>query len=129
MGTARIEPEGAFEAGSFGSFTLTYTAGQFGIDFPLSYQEAAAGQARARPDHHFRPWPFTSLVGPTTTADLRKQTPADLDETTVVERPAPNQLFLAIKVQLVSEIVSRKILSRCRKSIDTRDASYRYRGQ
>ena len=32
IGSARIEPEGSFEAGSFGSFTLTYTAGYFGID-------------------------------------------------------------------------------------------------
>jgi hypothetical protein len=32
MGTARISPEGRFEAGSFQSFTLTYTAGYFGID-------------------------------------------------------------------------------------------------
>ncbi|MEX1182964.1 MAG: DUF3604 domain-containing protein [Gemmatimonadota bacterium] len=32
MGRASIEPAGAFEAGSFQSFTLTYTAGFFGID-------------------------------------------------------------------------------------------------
>ena len=32
MGSASIEPTGAFEAGSFQSFTLTYTAGYFGID-------------------------------------------------------------------------------------------------
>ncbi|KAA3634799.1 MAG: DUF3604 domain-containing protein [Proteobacteria bacterium] len=32
MGTARIEPNGRFEAGSYQSFTLTYTAGYFGID-------------------------------------------------------------------------------------------------
>lgn len=32
MGTAVVEPEGSFEAGSFQSFTLTYTAGYFGID-------------------------------------------------------------------------------------------------
>jgi len=32
LGTAAIEPEGAFEAGSFASFTLTYTAGTYGID-------------------------------------------------------------------------------------------------
>ena len=32
MGTATIEPAGAVEAGSFQSFTLTYTAGYFGID-------------------------------------------------------------------------------------------------
>ena len=32
MGSATIEPTGAFEAGSFQSFTLTYTAGYFGID-------------------------------------------------------------------------------------------------
>jgi len=32
MGSARIEPEGRFEAGTFASFTLTYTAGKFGID-------------------------------------------------------------------------------------------------
>jgi len=32
MGTARIEPEGKFEAGSYQSFLLTYTAGFYGID-------------------------------------------------------------------------------------------------
>lgn len=32
MGRATIEPQGEFEAGSFQSFTLTYTAGYFGID-------------------------------------------------------------------------------------------------
>jgi predicted DNA-binding protein len=32
MGRARIEPLGAVEAGGFASFTLTYTAGYFGID-------------------------------------------------------------------------------------------------
>lgn len=32
MGTATLEPCGQFEAGSIQSFTLTYTAGQFGID-------------------------------------------------------------------------------------------------
>ncbi len=32
MGSAVIEPTGAFEAGCFQSFTLTYTAGYFGID-------------------------------------------------------------------------------------------------
>ena len=32
MGTAAISPTGKFEAGSFQSFTLVYTAGYFGID-------------------------------------------------------------------------------------------------
>ncbi|MEK9723469.1 MAG: DUF3604 domain-containing protein, partial [Rhodospirillaceae bacterium] len=32
MGTAAIDPTGRFEAGSWQSFTLTYTAGKFGID-------------------------------------------------------------------------------------------------
>ena len=32
MGHAEVEPKGAFEAGSYQSFTLTYTAGYFGID-------------------------------------------------------------------------------------------------
>jgi Protein of unknown function (DUF3604) len=32
MGTAEISPRGEFEAGSFQSFTLVYTAGYFGID-------------------------------------------------------------------------------------------------
>ena len=32
LGSAEIEPRGSFEAGSFASFTLTYTAGYFGID-------------------------------------------------------------------------------------------------
>ncbi|MEZ5852521.1 MAG: DUF3604 domain-containing protein [Hyphomicrobiaceae bacterium] len=32
MGSATLSPSGAFEAGSMQSFTLTYTAGRFGID-------------------------------------------------------------------------------------------------
>ena len=32
MGSATIDPAGSFEAGSFQSFTLTCTAGYFGID-------------------------------------------------------------------------------------------------
>jgi len=32
MGHARLEPEGEIEAGSLQSFTLTYTAGHFGLD-------------------------------------------------------------------------------------------------
>ncbi|MBI3516643.1 MAG: DUF3604 domain-containing protein [Proteobacteria bacterium] len=32
MGTASVTPTGAFEAGSFQDFTVTYTAGYFGID-------------------------------------------------------------------------------------------------
>lgn len=32
MGSARLEPTGRFEAGSWQSFTLTYTCGRFGID-------------------------------------------------------------------------------------------------
>ncbi len=32
MGSATVSPAGAFEAGSFQEFTVTYTAGYFGID-------------------------------------------------------------------------------------------------
>lgn len=32
MGHANLDPQGSFEAGSWGSFTLTYTCGKFGID-------------------------------------------------------------------------------------------------
>lgn len=32
LGTATVTPDGDFEAGSYASFTLTYTAGLFGID-------------------------------------------------------------------------------------------------
>lgn len=32
LGHAQIEPSGAFEAGSYASFALTYTAGTFGVD-------------------------------------------------------------------------------------------------
>ena len=32
MGSATLEPQGAFEAGSMQSFTLVYTAGAFGVD-------------------------------------------------------------------------------------------------
>ena len=32
LGTATLDKAGAFEAGSYQSFTLTYTAGRFGVD-------------------------------------------------------------------------------------------------
>jgi hypothetical protein len=32
MGSAKVEPNGSFEAGSYQEFTLTYSAGHFGID-------------------------------------------------------------------------------------------------
>ena len=32
MGSATLEPSGRIEAGSMQSFTLTYTAGRFGLD-------------------------------------------------------------------------------------------------
>ena len=32
LGTAELSPDGVFEAGSFQTFTLTYTAGRYGID-------------------------------------------------------------------------------------------------
>ncbi len=32
MGSARLDPSGSFEAGSYQSFTLVYTAGRFGLD-------------------------------------------------------------------------------------------------
>ena len=32
LGSARLEPAGAFEAGAYASFTLTYRAGDYGID-------------------------------------------------------------------------------------------------
>ncbi len=32
LGEVTISPSGAFEAGSYQTFTLTYTAGKFGID-------------------------------------------------------------------------------------------------
>jgi len=32
LGSATLSPDGAFEAGSFQTFTLTYTAGRYGID-------------------------------------------------------------------------------------------------
>ena len=32
MGSAAVSPSGAFEAGSYQEFTVTYTAGYFGMD-------------------------------------------------------------------------------------------------
>ncbi len=54
MGTAVIEPQGDFEAGSFASFTLTYTAGLFGIDDTGSIkivQRFASDMGRPQFDH------------------------------------------------------------------------------
>ena len=36
LGSAILDRTGEFEAGSYQSFTLTYTAGRFGIDDSLS---------------------------------------------------------------------------------------------
>ena len=45
MGKADVAPKGAFTVGSWGSFTLTYTAGKFGIDDRGSLKVALRGHA------------------------------------------------------------------------------------
>lgn len=45
MGKADVEPKGRFPVGSWGSFTLTYTAGKFGIDDRGSLKIAFRGHA------------------------------------------------------------------------------------
>ena len=46
MGTAVVEPVGQFEAGSFQEFTVTYTAGYFGIaEHPAAAEPFAFGCA------------------------------------------------------------------------------------
>ena len=40
MGRAELQPAGAFEAGSWASFGLTYTAGRFGMDDTASLKVA-----------------------------------------------------------------------------------------
>ena len=48
LGTATLEPKGAFEAGSFASFTLTYTAGTYGIDDSGALRSASASPPTRR---------------------------------------------------------------------------------
>src|ERR1035441_3221122 len=56
MGSARLVPSGAFEAGSWQCFTLVYTAGRFGVDdtgsikigFRFSTDFRSDGQREAR---------------------------------------------------------------------------------
>jgi len=58
LGTAVLSPDGAFEAGSTATFTLTYTAGKFGIDDSGSLRicfRFAADQTRPQFDDPERP--------------------------------------------------------------------------
>ena len=53
LGTATVTPDGVFEAGSFQTFTIVYTAGRYGIDDSGSLKichRFAADQARAQFD-------------------------------------------------------------------------------
>ncbi len=49
MGSAEITPDGAFEVGSWQSYTLTYTAGKFGIDDRGSIKIALRAHCDATP--------------------------------------------------------------------------------
>jgi hypothetical protein len=58
MGHASLEPSGSFEAGSWQSFTLTYTAGRFGID------DTGSIKIGFRFATDFGPVQFTDPAGP-----------------------------------------------------------------
>jgi hypothetical protein len=58
MGHASLEPSGAFEAGSWQSLTLTYTAGRFGID------DTGSIKIGIRFASDFGPVQFTNPKGP-----------------------------------------------------------------
>ena len=61
MGTATIDPTGSFEAGSFQSFALTYTAGYFGIDDTGSIKVVHRfASDMGKPQFDARPRPTTS---------------------------------------------------------------------
>ena len=62
MGTAEVSPEGAFEAGSFQEFTLTYSAGIFGIIGLMAAAERAEDRLRAPPS--LRGQPICGRFGP-----------------------------------------------------------------
>lgn len=58
LGSVTLTPDGAFEAGSYASFTLTYTAGKFGIDDSGSLRVCfrfASDQTRPQFDDPARP--------------------------------------------------------------------------
>ena len=74
MGSATIEPTGAFEAGSFASFTLTYTAGYFGIDDTGSIkivQRFASDMGRPQFDHPTAPNYVTAEASNNAVLDVR----------------------------------------------------------
>jgi hypothetical protein len=58
MGHAALEPAGSFEAGSWQSFTLTYTAGRFGVD------DTGSIKVGFRFASDFGPVQFTDPTGP-----------------------------------------------------------------
>jgi hypothetical protein len=58
MGHASLEPSGCFEAGSWQSFTLTYTAGRFGVD------DTGSIKIGFRFATDFGPVQFTDPAGP-----------------------------------------------------------------
>jgi len=68
LGTAVLDKNGDFEAGSYQSFTLTYTAGRFGIDdsgslrIVFRFATNAVLEARFDPKGNIRPWDRTLQI-------------------------------------------------------------------
>ena len=69
LGTATITPDGDFEAGSYATFTLTYTAGLYGIDDSGSLRICPQETELRKHDH------FIARLGPGTQMEMRLHDP------------------------------------------------------
>jgi hypothetical protein len=92
MGSAEVEPQGGFEAGSFGGFTLTYTAGTFGIDDTGSLKivhRFASDMGRPQFDNPAAPNYVTAEASNQAVLDLRYDTKQNI-------RPWDKTLYIKV---------------------------------
>ena len=92
MGSAQIDPQGGFEAGSFRDFTLTYTAGTFGIDDTGSLKivhRFASDMGRPQFDNPAAPNYVTAEASNQAVLDLRYDTKQNI-------RPWDKTLYIKV---------------------------------
>jgi hypothetical protein len=92
MGSAEIDPQGGFEAGSFRGFTLTYTAGTFGIDDTGSLKivhRFASDMGRPQFDNPAAPNYVTAEASNQAVLDLRYDTKQNI-------RPWDKTLYIKV---------------------------------
>ncbi len=99
MGSATIEPSGSFEAGSWQTFTLTYTCGKFGID------DTGSLKIGMRFATDFGPVQFDSPKAPGYTT-VKASNGADLEYRWEFKRnirPWSRALWIGVKKHFLSE--------------------------